>query len=117
MYVFKNSRNLILYSNIIEDFLQLFFQTFDKKQNVENFTIATNWLKIHNVFFRNYIVFIIDISTLKLFIFEISNFDEKKLFYKSNFIINANRFDFEIHNKNFRFDRFFENQNIIDNDC
>ena len=116
MYVFKNSRTLIFYSNIIENFFQSFFQIFDKNQNVENLTIATNWLKIHNRFLKNYIIFVIDIFIVKFFIFEIFDSNEKKSYHKFDFIVNVDQYDSKTHDENFRFNRFFEKQNMINDD-
>ena len=116
MYVFKNSRTLIFYSKIIENFFQSFFQIFDKNQNVENLTIATNWLKIHNRFLKNYIIFVIDIFIVKFFIFEIFDSNEKKSYHKFDFIVNVDQYDSKTHDENFRFNRFFEKQNMINDD-
>ena len=116
MYVFKNSRTLTFYSSIIENFFQSFFQVLDRNQNAQNFTIATNWLKIHNRFLQNYIVSIIDIFIVKFSTFEIFDSNERKSCHRLDLIVKVDQYDSKIHDENFRFDRFFEKQNIINDD-
>ena len=70
-------------------------------------------MKIHNRFLKNYIVFVIDIFIVKFSTFEIFDSNEKKLYHKFDFIVIVDQYNSKTHDKNFRFNRFFEKQNMI----
>ena len=116
MYVFKNSRALTLYFDIIEEFLQSSSQALDRDQDAKDLTTAANWLKTHNRFLQNYIIFVIDISTVRFSTFEIFDSNERKSYHRFDFIVSVDQYDSKIHDENFRFNRLFEKQNMINDD-
>ena len=116
MYVFKNSRALTLYFDIIEEFLQSSSQALDRDQDAKDLTTAANWLKTHNRFLQNYIIFVIDISTVRFSTFEIFDSDERRSCHRLDLIVSANQYDSKTHDENFRFNRLLEEQDMINDD-